>query len=122
MKDKNKFILASILIPLAFLPFYLWGPNPYTGFLFVAFTFIAGTSTNPRKKEEKITALEIIEATRGFFVLSVICVVMWISGEENFFKVMRNPVFLILSCGWFELTILKRYKEQKLHTHKQPIA
>jgi len=117
MKDKKKYIFAGILVVFAFIPYYLWGQNTYTGFLFVVFTFIAGTSTHPPKKKEKITAIEVIETIRGAFVLIIMCVAMWISGEENFSRVIRNPIFLIVCCGWCELTILKRYLTQKLNTH-----
>ena len=120
MKDKKRCIFAGILVLFAFSPIYLWGPNPYTGFLFVAFNFMAGTSTRPQKEKEKINTIEVIEAIRGVLVLVIICVAMWISGEENFSKVIRNPVFLIMCCGWFELTILIRYQEHKLITHGQP--
>ncbi|GEM_PF-3486239 len=114
MKKTKKYLIAALLVLLAFAVFYIWGWSPYSGFLFSILIFIAGTSTLPPKKKEKTAATDILEAARMIAALAALCVAAWLSGEETFSRVIKNPVFLVLCCAWAELTIAQRYQQRKI--------
>ena len=110
---KHKPIIIAVIVSIGFLGLALSGWNPYTGFLFVLTMFLAGTSLPSDRKQPKEKFQKIVSTLQGLAILGVVVTAAWLSGQETFFRITTNPLFLFLCWLWVQLVIIERFHHQK---------
>ena len=109
----KKQIIIAILVTIGFLCLAVFGWNPYTGFLFVLIMFFAGTSLPADRKKPRSRFQKALSVLQGITILGAIGTAAWLSGQEVFFRIIRNPLFLFLCWLWVLFVIIERFHSQK---------
>ena len=110
---KIRYLIDVFLTSIGFGALAIWGPNPYTNFVFVACMFFGSPiARRYGKSQPKIKIDRWAEVLRGGRLLAFLGAAFaasWIGGEENFLRVVQDIRFLSPVWLWVQLVIVEAH-------------